>query len=357
MDKKTQVINDGINLLKFIAIVMVILIHEPLPGTLGIVAKGISAMSVPVFFMISGYFSYGVSFDKLKKRCARILKLTILANIIYFIWDICVEYISGASVILWIRDNCALKKLLVLILTNESPFRGHLWFLGALCYAYLAWLVWLMYVEKSGQHLAKILRKNKIGYMFAISLLLLVMNIAGGEMLTFFGKNIQIPYIRNWVFTGVPFFGIAYCIHAYEESIFTRIKPRSMFIIFLVSVLLNIVEVWFMPPSGVYITTIFVNISSFLIALRSKELKSPMLVKLGGFADRYGLWIYVLQIMVIKSMRRIYEIAGIGDTAVIDYLRPFIALMLSFITAVAVVWISGAIKKYSRKLRSSDLRL
>ncbi|MCH5249817.1 MAG: acyltransferase [Lachnospiraceae bacterium] len=345
MEEKLKRTDDGINVLKFIAIVLVILIHETLPGELGLAAKGIAAMAVPVFFMVSGYYSYGASIPKIRKRTIKIFALTILVNAIYFIWDVAVEFFSGASVPDWLRQNCSLKRFLVLLLTNESPFRGHLWFLGALTYSYLFLLVLLMYIERGRGRFARIIKENLIKFMFSLSVLLLILNLAGGEFLTFYGKNIQIPYIRNWLFMGIPFFSLAYCIHAYEEHIYSRFSTGKICLILTVLLFINIAEVWFMPQSGLYITTIFVNITAFILALRFSAISSPILVRLGNLADKYGLWVYALQIMVIKSLRRLYGQWGIADKAVILYLSPFIALVISFIISIIPVWISSVIKK------------
>lgn len=348
MEEKLKRTDNGINVLKFIAVVLVILIHETLPGNFGLLIEGLAAMSVPVFFMVSGYYSYGASILKIRERTIKILWLTILVNVIYFIWDIAIEFFSGASVPDWIRQNCSLKRFLVLLLTNESPFRGHLWFLGALTYSYLFLLILLMYIERGRGRFARIIKENRIKFMFSLSVLLLILNLACGEFLTFYGKNIQIsyiPYIRNWLFMGIPFFSLAYCIHAYEEHIYRRFGTDKICLILALLLLLNIAEVWFMPGSGLYITTIFVNITAFLLALRFPIIKSPILVRLGNLADKYGLWVYALQIMVIKSLRWLYGQWGIEDKAVVLYLSPLIALVISFIISIIPVWISSVIKR------------
>ena len=338
-------LNQGINVLKFIAVVLVILIHESFPGDFGQIVKGIAAMSVPVFFMISGYYSYAKDVDKIKKSSIKIFELTILVNAIYFIYDIIVELISGASVPVWLRENCSLKRLLVFLLTNESPFRGHLWFLGALLYSYMFLFIFLIYIEKGRGRFAKIIRENQIKCLFFVTVFLLILNIAGGEFLTFYGKNIQIPYIRNWLFMGIPFFSLAYCIHAHEERIYHRLSSKKLCCLIAISLLLNILEVWLMPDSGLYITTIFVNITAFLLALSFHNIKSSMLIRLGNLADKYGLWVYALQIIVIKSLRWFYGQFGIADKTVVQYLSPFIALVLSFVLAIVPVWISSVIKR------------
>lgn len=336
MNEKNRQTNQGINVLKFIAVTLVIIIHETPSGRFGLIAEGVAAMAVPVFFMISGYYCYGAAIGKIKKRIVKIFRLTILANLIYFCWDIAVEVLTGNSVWIWLRENCSLKRLLVFLLTNESPFRGHLWFLGALLYSYLFLLIFLIYMEKGRGRIAEIIRKNQIKTLFLISLILLILNIAGGEVLTLYGKNIQIPYIRNWLFMGIPFFIMAYCLHADEERIYSRFKPNMLWLLFAIGILLNVAEVSLMTQSALYITTIFVTVTAFFLALRFDKLKSTLLIRLGNLADKHGLWVYVLQIIVIKNLRWFYAQYGIADNMLVQYLSPLIALVLSFILSMMI---------------------
>lgn len=339
MDKKSKQVNSGINVLKFVAVALVIVIHESFPAAAGLVIKGMAAMAVPVFFMISGYYSYGVSMDKLKKRSLKILYLTVLANLIYFIWDIIVEFLMGNSVGEWLAANCTLKKVAVFFLTNESPLRGHLWFLGALLYSYLFLILFLKLTEKCRGALGEYLRTNRLKIILVISILLMLANLAGGEFLTLYGKNIQVPYIRNWLFMGVPFFCAAYCIHAYEDSGRGQHGKPKLWALLAVSLALNAIEVYFMPQSGLYITTIPVNVTAFMLALRYSEVGSPLLVFLGRMADKYGLWIYILQIIVIKNLRYFYGRYGVDDSLALQCLSPFLVLLLSFALSVIPVWI------------------
>ncbi|MBD5444516.1 MAG: acyltransferase [Lachnospiraceae bacterium] len=345
MNEQIRQSNEGINVLKFIAVVLVILIHETFPAEVGLIAEGIAAMSVPVFFMVSGYYSYGADVYKLQKRALKIFKLMLLANFIYFCWDIAVEVLSGGNVSEWFKESCNVKRVLVFLITNESSLRGHLWFLGALLYSYLFFMIFAMYAEKGKSRLAEIIRKNQVRCLFIVCVLLLGLNIAGGEILTLCGKNIQIPYIRNWLFMGIPFFCMAYCIHAHEKDIYRIFSLKMIWLWLAVSILLNVIEVWLMPPSGLYITTIFVNILTFLLALRTGKVRSTVLVRLGNLADKYGLWVYILQIIVIKNLRWFYVRYGVDDNIIIQILSPFIAIILSFVLSVIPVWIAGVIKR------------
>ena len=75
-----------------IASIFVILIHCPFPGNFGYVIESIGRISVPFFFMISGFsiFSF-INTDefvpKLKVRIKRLIILFLVWFTIYFLFD------------------------------------------------------------------------------------------------------------------------------------------------------------------------------------------------------------------------------------------------------------------------------
>lgn len=335
--------NCEINILKFAAVILVILIHYKIPGQAGETLRGMAAMAVPVFFMISGYYSYGITIKKLRKRIGRIFGLMVTANLIYFIWDICVELLSGRSPVLWLRENCTIKRLFVFLLTNESPFRGHLWFLGALLYSYLFLLLIFLWNKKSPFN--RYFKNNQEKCLLVMVVILLSGNIAGGELLTQFKTDLQVPYIRNWLFCGIPFFCAAYCIHAYEERIRQYLNGKKLWCLLLLITVLNMIEVICMKQSELYITTILEAVIAFLLALHYQgRVQNGMAVFLGKLADKYGLWIYILQIIVIKNMQWLYQTYGTGDSMIMQWMNPFIAFLLTMLLAVIPVQIQALIR-------------
>ena len=340
MNKKR---NYAVNLLKFIAIICVILIHDKVPGNIGGIIRGIAAMAVPVFFMISGYYSYEVTGEILGKRAKRIFFLMLIANAIYFVWDICVELLTGNSLQLWFLDNCSAKRIAVWILLNESSLRGHLWFLGALLYAYL-FLYFVIKLHESGKIPEKIWRKHET-YLVGIAGILLFGNIIGGEVLTQLGKNIQIPYIRNWLFCGIPFLLVGYWLHGFVARRQGKISTFKVSVMLFVAIICNVAEVILVKTCELYFTTIFVAVFAFQIGEMRRVTKSKIVLFLGDIADKYGLWIYILQIMVIKTIQRGENILGWTDNILIQWISPGVSLCATGILAMLPVWLSGLYRK------------
>ena len=341
--------NLEINLLKFISLVLILLIHEKLPGRAGLAAAGIASLGVPTFFMISGYFACASSADALKARALRILKLAVLANVIYLVWDLLAEStLRPDTVMIWLRQNCSFKRLLVLLLTNESPLRGHLWFLGALLYGYL----YLLFILYSNGKLPSVIR-SRIGiirYLQISSAFLLFANLTLGELLTACGINKQIPYIRNWLFCALPFMSIGYLIHHGESYIVSTVKKPAVFRLFIALLILSfpaaIAETVFVPNGTIYLSSIIACIVMFLLAIAQKgRLKNPLLIHLGNFADRYGLWIYILQIMVIKMLHGLWEQLSFTQHTLFLWCKPFIAFIVTTLCAVLITELQRVCRK------------
>lgn len=336
--------NEEINLLKFIAIVCVILIHDKLPGNIGMVVRGMATMAVPVFFMISGYYSYDLSGRAIGNKVKRTFLMVLLANTLYFIWDICVEILFGKPIQTWFRANCSVKRVIVWIMTNESPFRGHLWFLGALLYAYL--FLYFVIKREENREICGYVRKKKDEKLLIFAFILLWGNILGGEVLTQCGIDIQIPYIRNWLFCGVPCLLLGYCIHGYVLKKKEKILSLNWSVVLIVAVLANIVEILLVKPCELYTTTVLVAVASFLFALKFEgKNESKAFVFLGNLADRYGLWIYILQIMVIKSLHWLEKEAGMEKYVIIQWFSPFISLIITCFFSSLLVWLFDLWKK------------
>ena len=142
LDKKS--INYSLNFIKFIAIIAVICIHCQLNniGTKGLVIDALSRFAVPIFFLISGFFSYyannSQAMIKYRNRIIRLVKLFVIGNILYLGFDIYTCKISDFSSIVSVFD---LNHLFNYIFLDVSPWGVHLWFILALIYCYALYYI------------------------------------------------------------------------------------------------------------------------------------------------------------------------------------------------------------------------
>ncbi len=64
-----QTRNKAVNFIKAVSVIAIFLIHCRFSGTAGDVIRGLASFGVPVFFMISGWFSYDADRPYLFRCC------------------------------------------------------------------------------------------------------------------------------------------------------------------------------------------------------------------------------------------------------------------------------------------------
>lgn len=64
--------NKTLNILKAVSAILIVFNHCTFPGILGDLFKGYGRISVPIFFMISGYYVFNNGDEKIKKKIKHI---------------------------------------------------------------------------------------------------------------------------------------------------------------------------------------------------------------------------------------------------------------------------------------------
>ncbi len=95
----------SLDILKFFCAFMVVFIHAGFTNNvLGYTFREICRIAVPIFFMISGYFSVGKNSEKIKLTIKKLLVLQIVSDLVYFIFDIIKAIIMNEEIIEVIRS-------------------------------------------------------------------------------------------------------------------------------------------------------------------------------------------------------------------------------------------------------------
>ena len=137
---KTNTRNLTLECCKLMAACFVVFLHIPFPGDFGALVVCLSRFAVPLFFAVSGWYSYEAAPKKLARRLANILLLELMGDVLYIGWRCIREVLSGevllGSLVNQVPDGQAMK---LWLLWNVDPFAGHLWYLSAtaLCYILL----------------------------------------------------------------------------------------------------------------------------------------------------------------------------------------------------------------------------
>lgn len=315
--EKNKKINLSLNVIKCLAIFSIICIHCGIQklGTKGLIIDSISRFAVPIFFLISGYFSFytdnNKSLKKYKTRIIRLIKLLIVSNILYFIYYIITNKYDSINRILSIFYPNQILKYLIF---NISPTASHLWFIEALIYCYVIYYILSNYN----------INKDKLYKYIPILLLVCLMMIY---------VNIPKMYYQNFLFMGLPFFTLGYFIHDKKEYLINKASNTYLIIFMILGCLLTILEAQAIGKSDIFIgSSIILSTSLFLWCIKNPY---KLNFKISGFigGNLYAI-MYVLHLMIIKSIFHVKS-----------YLNPIIAFIITAIVSYIIYLIINLIKK------------
>lgn len=239
----------------------------------------------------SAYLFYDIWFfykaPKLKGQIKKIAGLFIQANGLYLLWDIFYGFASGNKM------HITLRAIIKFIFLNESPFYGHLWYLGAILYVLV--IVW--FVERI--HCIKTL-------LLLTPVLLIGDLIFGKYSLLILGKEFSYILVRSFLFVGIPYFALGILMK--EKKFRIGVWGIPVFIIttflerfILVSLNVNAVR-------DHYISTTFLAIAVFSFVLEYKGTVWQVAAKIGS---EYSTWVYIIHPNFITCYGFIFNRIGI----------------------------------------------
>ncbi len=208
--------NYAIDELKLLCAVLVVLIH-----TSGLYARVDNPLydfinpmlrcAVPCFFMVSGYLLFNgheIGAPRLRRNLMNVLGITAWTSVLFVVVREAAAWSQGGLVFpTW--SDC-----LCFLLGNFTPFGYHLWYLYA--YIYVLLIVWA--VERYGRW----------QWLFAAAPLLLAGNLLWGEWGdVLFGIKCEKYVLRNFLFTGLPFFSLGAWLKTQESR--WRVVNRRWF--------------------------------------------------------------------------------------------------------------------------------
>lgn len=309
--------NHTLDILKVVCSILIVFNHCVFPGTTGEIIKAFSRIAVPIFFLISGYYVFNNSKEKVLKKCKRIFKILVFACIFWFAYNV-IRYSVTDIVTLkyYLLNFVNIKVITNFILFNANPFWGHLWFLNALCYCYLIYYF--------------IIKKNiKIDkYDSIISIFLIVFYLVFNYFFVDDNFN-NIDYIRNFLFVGLPFFLIGRYLR--RKEIANKIRIKYVLPIILISSITLIIEC-LTYSSELYISTIIISISLLLICMKKPNYSNKVLEYIGA---NLVLYVYIIHPGVKYIILWCMEKTKLTSN-VYYYIYPIIVAIISIILSYII---------------------
>lgn len=304
--------NSSIDILKFICAVLVIFIHTPQPAYIEPYIDPIRRCAVPVFFIISGFLTYGkTDIDNIiRKRLNSIFRIFCWGLLLYFILKV---LHNGLHDVL----NMLQHTFISFICCNNIIIAEPLWYI----HAYLYVLVAIYFVNKC----------NLYRLLFFITPGLLAAGLCLGKYHEVITENyIPIYFSRNFIFTGLPFFSIGLFIKKNEVFIQKHTNKYAIILAFIffciVGMLGNIYFDMHNKIGDMYISTIFASIAIFIFCIKFK-VKENVLSRIG----RYDcLYIYILHPAISYEILSIIQRVGLQSSY--QYFSTAIVLITTIIS-------------------------
>ena len=327
--------NHTLEFFKLLASFMVIFIHIPFYGQMGDIVNGLARFAVPLFLLISGFYSYQIPPQSIKKRIRNILTLIIFGVVCctaYNILELLVfENIDG--LIHYFGRYTDLNAILDFLLFNMPISILHLWYLFAIVYVYIVF------------YIVTALRLNE-KVIFAVSFLLLFLHILLGEGLSMFGISINMIYVRNFALMGIPFFSLGLLARKYEDKI--RSIPNYVSIISaLVGIIATVLSRIFLKENELHIGSIFILFAIVCVFIKYPDAKFPRILTL---LEGCSTYIYIFHLVIASVLIILYSKLGIDiySSVALTNLHPIVVCVCSTVFSYILVKILKLLKQKSK---------
>ena len=316
--------NTTLELIKLFASYMVVFIHVQFPGKLGSAADATACFAVPLFFLISGYFSYQITCQKIKLRIKHIVTLIILATLSYNFYNILPSLLCGNlnQIGLYFMQYFDTVRFIKLLVFNVSISAVHLWYLLAITYVYvISYIVTVLRIPEKT--------------IFTISFLLLFLHVLLGEVLSVFGIVLPILLLRNFALMGIPFFYLGQFFRKHENKL--RELPNYVFIIAItIGLIGTILSRYFFGKNELCVGSLFILFAIVVFFIKYSDVTyPPILHSLAGCST----YIYIFHFMVSSSIKKIYKLLCIDldSSILLGYGHPIIVCFVSTLLAYAAI--------------------
>ena len=297
---------------------MVVFIHVLFPGKLGFSMESIARFAVPLFFIISGFFSYNITIKKIKTRIRHIACLFLASVLLYTLWCSSMYLLDNniTGLIEHFAKYLDINNWTKFLFFNVTISYMHLWYLVALVYVYIA----LFFAKKCN------IKDNTI---FWGSCILLIIHFIINYSVISMGMDIKGYVVRNYLTMGIPFFGLGMICKKYENKI--KKVPSSYYVLIILIGLIETVLVRLcVAKNELYIGSVLIALSFMGLAVRySEKTYSEKII----LFTRCSSYIYIVHMIADDIVARTYSFINIQNLHAFHMLKPILTCILSTIIA------------------------
>ena len=316
--------NNTLDILKLFASFMVVFIHVPFHGKIGVAVSALARFAVPLFFLISGYYSYNITPKKIKSRLFHILGLLVFAVVFSTTYTVleCLVLDGVQGVMGYFAAYKHPVRWLKLVLFNTPVHDPQLWYLFAMVYVY-----GIFYV------LTRISAPEKL--IFILSVLTLLANLVLGEILSAFHIATPVAFVRNFALTGFPFFGLGLLLRKYEDKI-KNLSDLWIPVLAILGVAQTILFRYFIEKNELYSGSVLILFALVILFVKHPNGKYPSWLLACTGCSTY---IYIFHLKITSFISKLYMALGIDylSSVALRLLNPLLICVLSAGLAYIVV--------------------
>lgn len=302
--------HEGINLLKGISCIIVIFLHCTFPGILGEGIIYALRFPVPIFFMVSGYFSYYREEQWILSKMKSTFKMIFWTEIFYGIWGILSNFPQTYE-----RFISAVQSPIKTLFCG-TIFNGTLWYLYS-----IFWTWFLLYI------LRKITSGDK--YYLLIPLLLIIQIFGRLYFQNVYNINENIFLFRNAIIFGLPYTLIGSSIAEYEKKIFSEYKELIKFLFISGGICMISEYIISRQYMDSHVSTVLISIGLFLTALAHPKVNRKISKQFVYIGEKLSMWIYLIHLFVIEIITIAVEHTKLADYYLAAMLKPILVCIVA----------------------------
>ena len=306
--------NHGLDFLKGILTFLIVFAHVPFPKPFGLYVAYFGPVSVSVFFMVSGYFSFGASRQKLLRSIKRTLGYLLLADVLYLIKML-------------VDDGCGLQGL-VNFLLNEVFTIDHLLKLPIISQSAICFIAWFL-IALLMCYVVKLLMGKGMRILGCIGLLAGVV-----VSLPPIDTHMDFPVTNPWLW-GIPMFTLGELVREHETRILGAVKRPALVGIALLGVVMITLSRYY-GTQGWFIGCCVMGPALFLLFVESGMKYNPLC----WLGSTYLFFIYIMHPLVSFAYSHFRPHGSVLE----PWLRPLIVLVLTIGLAVVYYAFKGMLR-------------
>lgn len=323
--------NNTLDILKLLASYMVVFIHVLFYGKIGEAFDALARFAVPLFFVVSGFYSYEITPKQIKKRIIHITQLLFLAVTVYILWKVIPLLVRQdlPGLTRYFCQYLRIKSILKLLVLNIPLFTTHLWYLFAILYVYIIYYFVVVF------HTPK-------RFILPTSVLLLAIHIVLGEGLSVVSIAVPTPVVRNFALMGIPFFGLGLLANTYKQKLLS-IPNQAIVILLMIGSLEAVISRYFFGKNELYVGSLFALLAFTVIFLKFPNIEyPPALISLASCST----YIYIFHPIVSEIMEKIYPILDLelGSSVFLQMIHPLLVCVMSTSLAYVLNKITNRLK-------------